>query len=241
MDEKTAINAAGLIPEVYYDLIARVPAGGFVVLALLGLYHPELYRTVIEGKIETGVAVLLVFVFSVLSYAVGLLLSPLGNWIVERFWCRIFAEASCKYKDLIPGIMKDLAIAYYPLPTKGSSENSSSELAPEQISTSDQYGRIYRQLHEFLKEADPQAKVVLPKMQAEAALCANLTAGLLLVFVASVCRPRDMHLALVWTIIGLVLSIWGAWFRNKRLIHRHFSYFALFKQGGRKATAAARS
>ncbi len=239
MDEETLAKNASLIPEVYYDFIARVPPGAFVLLALIAIYYPGSYALILGEKFETGSALLLTLAFSVASYTAGLLLSPLGNWIVSLFWNRIFEETCQKYNDLIPEIEKNLGISCSP----GQTQSDTSAVSPAKISkhmsVPDLHDRIYRQLHEFLKEVDVQARVLLTKMQAEAALCSNLTAGLLLVLIALVTRrPPWFFQALGWVAVGLVLSVAGAWFRSKRLLERQFSYLAQLSRPGKKAVAA---
>jgi hypothetical protein len=228
MDESSPAKVAALIPEVYYDLIARVPAGTFFLVALLVLYRPTVYKSFAGARIETGAVLLLMFIVAIAGYSAGLLLSALGNLISWLFWDRTFSDANEKYENIVVRIEARLGID--PLQARSSRKK-----------VRNHNDCIYRRLHEYLKEVDVQAKVVLPKMQAEAALCCNFAAGVLIVFVASVIELKHVSsLGLLWTAVALALSVTGARFRSRRVIERHFSYFAQLVRPDEKAMAAGR-
>ncbi len=229
MDEEKVSRLAALVPEVYYDLIARIPAGTFLVAALLVLYRPSLRTIFISGNVRTGPALILLLFLVVAGYSVGLLLSCIGELVIRVYWDRVWRMVTDRYLDLVPKAVAKLGMRYEAvsweeiraLPTRGERRRASQE-------AHQQYRRMYRQLHDFLKDADPQAKVVLPKMQAEAALTSNLVAGLLFLVPALAFHLQTWRSpALIWDLIALLLSILSSAFRSFRLFDRHFSYLAL--------------
>jgi hypothetical protein len=227
VDEEQVTKWANLVPEVYYDLIARVPPGTFVILALAKLYHTSFQD--VFAQPNTGAAVLFTILLLGSGYSVGVLLGPLGEFIVHRLgWLALWKSVSNNYAKITGQAKARFYADYAPFPSTPVPIWKLIQRSRARRLSTEQCQRMYRHIHEYLKGVDAQARVVLPKMQAEAGLCSNLAAGLIIVACAVAIRhwPDLRNPALIWCLLSLCLAAWAARFRTRRLMERHFSYFA---------------
>jgi hypothetical protein len=88
---------------------------------------------------------------------------------------------------------------------------------------------MYRQTHDYLKRNDMEARLVIPKMQAEAVLAASLGCVALIESLAYLLlnprRPGTV-VFVIWVTV-FALSWWCAIYRTRSLLERQFSYLAL--------------
>lgn len=161
MAEERLSSWASLVPEVYFDLIARVPAGATIILAFVSFFEPKGLPTLLTSR-TLGPVLVLILIFFPASYLIGLMLTlPSGliaygsRWLV---W-RIFIKKLDWYPDL------DQLVASFGF------------LRPKQV-TSSELVRIELETHDFLRSKNEDARSLFPKMRAEAELCSNLSAAL---------------------------------------------------------------
>jgi uncharacterized membrane protein YobD (UPF0266 family) len=102
-----------------------------------------------------------------------------------------------------------------------------------------QHRQIYRELHEFLKETDPQARLVLPKMNAESSLCSNLLVAFVIILPPLVMRHGWFSVSVIWSALALAVCLYASFYRTRRSIERHFSFFALVVLDVEKSKSAS--
>jgi hypothetical protein len=216
MNDSPAIPLASLIPEFFYDLIARVPAGAVFVLGVILLTTPETTWTELlglahEGKLE-GVPFWLLFaLLFMLSYAVGILLTLPGWLIRNTYLLWVWRRADRRHGQQIA----DLATSRGLLPT-------STTQALATLGRS-QRGTLYRLLEDELKASDEQARVLLPKMNGEASLCDNLTAAFLLLLLLGLLR-YGCDIKVILIVIPVVWCYIAAPYRYGSLVDRLLSF-----------------
>ncbi len=169
-----------IVPEVYFDLISRVPAGALLIIIFMwfwGYFLPKEafdLRT-IQGLTAAPITLLIVLLIG-LGYVVGIMITPLGYEIyrlfVREIWKKSVQEDSSK--TAIGGLITKLGLRL----TKG--DNKQINLA--RFSKKELID-LENTIHNYLKKTDEQAKVILPKMRAEAALCNHITVIMLIVAV----------------------------------------------------------
>jgi hypothetical protein len=95
------------------------------------------------------------------------------------------------------------------------------------------YLKVYRLMHDHLKALDPQPRVMLPKMSAEAALCENLVAvALLWLLLLLVTTSPTLSIKLVLGILlAALLAFFAGFHRYRQSVARHFSFFRLQQSG----------
>ena len=217
-------QAISVVPEIYYDMISRVPVGIMTVLGTVWLSPPLRPTLDFEGLKDLGWAptTVLVGLLLLTAYTVGLLLTQGGHWVYWMYhgalWREEIARHSDQYVPLIRMLNKKLDLHL--------STNADTEWDVAALS-GNAFSRLDHAIHDYLKRADPHSRVILPKLRAEGALCNNLVAGYVVLFL--------MHA--IWTVpaidIGwrggvalvlvLALTVSAAWYRNGRVIERHFS------------------
>ena len=208
-----------LIPEVYYDLISRVPAGCILLAGLAGLVLDRNRNGFLDGvsKLNGSAVIAGSLLYIMAGYAAGLLLSSCGALLTDWYWPRLFRNVASHYNDTL-----QLAIKLFQVGDP-QAKNICSSLKDWECRS------IYRQTHDYLKRNDMEAKLVIPKIQAEAALAANLACTVLLEFFAYLLLNHTWPgiTASVIAVTVFALSWWCAIYRTRRLLERQFSYFAL--------------
>jgi hypothetical protein len=195
---------AAIIPEFYFDIISRIPAGTvllliIVITSLSQAQMLELKTWLLSGKIE-GFPFTIVFVlFFCLGYVMSIPLTMFGA-LVHILYNRIILHL---IKKSYPKEVQALEAKY-----------------EAEINKS----KFYRLIHDELKQRNRHAMVLLPKMSAEASLCDNLTAALILgvLFVtAFTCvSPRVTHFLLCIAVFSFI----SGGYRFYRLMIRHVSF-----------------
>lgn len=210
-------SLGNVVPEVYFDLIARVPPGAFVVVCLWALYRWKTGSKIIFLEFNAGTATVALILLLGASYSVGLLLGPAGRLLTERFARHHWNKQCARW-----GISK-LLVQEFLIPGSCNDETDA------HITAQQNRELIYRRLQDYLKGVDPQARTLLPKINAEKSFCANAAAAIMLVSLATVGvmgKAVDGTL-LLWLLAGVAFCVWGSWERTRMLIVRHFSYFEL--------------
>lgn len=87
-------NVSSLVPEIYYDLIARICSGTPLVLALFWFYG--LYSTYLKG-LDSALLILLI---SGLGYLAGHLLTTISSALNALIWRRWTIKKVCSLLDL---------------------------------------------------------------------------------------------------------------------------------------------
>jgi len=230
---------AAIIPETYYDLIARIPAGALLFLSLVLIFdlHEKVDHLLSQ---EYGTAVRVAFPLIVV-YVLSIMLSGLGYLIYAayypRLWRRIIGD-NPEYLSLLNYADDTFQLG---LPrTRDRSRCNPKKLTRENFR---QLGLIF---HDFLNE---QGYTLVAKMRAEAALCTNVSAAALVSAAAYLTR-LDWRL---WAegfgarqsgatmpplvVLGLMLaafavSAWASYYRHGQRIRRYFSLLEVVKFGG---------
>jgi hypothetical protein len=209
---------ASVVPEIYYDLIARVPAGTFLVLSLVFVFQkatPHL-KTVAEMKWEDSL--LLLFLTIAAGYSLSLIISPAGNWVNERFFGHLWRRCQDEYLSMLVQMQSSAQLECL------------ADFDPKSRSDA-QCRKMYRQIHDHLKNVSIQARTVLPKMQAEAALCTNFVVVGVIVLLSMAFLDWTVlwaHWQLtILSLVGIVCSYWASRYRTRQLIERHFSLLSM--------------
>jgi hypothetical protein len=217
-----------VIPEVYYDLIGRVPAGIMTVLGGLWIVsssHPLGDRGLASlESLDWAPAMVLLALLTMSGYTVGLVLN-VGGWAVyrtyrRRLFMRVMKAHRAHFAPLVRRANQQLALHLVEDDSRWS-DSDVTTLSYAQLDWLD------RSINDHLKRADRHARVILPKLGAEAMLCNNLVAGIVVLAVTNAIwsfpelgvSTRGAVLA-----VGVVcLTIAAAWHRNQQLLKRQFS------------------
>lgn len=232
MAETEGSTWPALIPEFYYDLISRIPSGTLLLILLMYELIGEKGRQValdlmrrgeLEGIPFAGLFILLISG----GYALGILISPLGHLIRRLYLSAVWKDLIKKQPELFSAVCQayDIAVPASDLQTPH----------PKSFTTlkARDFLKIYRLMHDHLKALDPQPRVLLPKMSAEAALCENLIA-VVVVWLSFLGLRQSATLSaevLAGGILSAFLALLAGFHRYRQSIARHFSFFRL-QQGG---------
>ena len=215
MDDEKPSSWGALIPEFYFDLIAR---SGSPVLLSYCVYAwmgegglAAIARLAADGKLE-GIPFAALFALLMFGgFAVGIILSPLGAWVGRSYGQSVWSQAEKDFPEL-----KRAAHARYLEPGKPVKS----------------WHNLHRLMHDDLKASHPHARVLLPKMAAEEALCTNLAVSIVIISLIMVARsPSSVHWGLVATLLAVaVLMGVAARSRHMAFIRRQFSFLRLVTQ-----------
>jgi hypothetical protein len=202
MAEEQSFSWASLIPEVYFDLIARVPAGATIVVATIGHSEPLQIKAILAAH-SFGPVFMLTLLVLLVSYVLGLLLTPLSGAIsltsrriIWFKWRRIQGD----YPDFI-GLCRGFGFSV-----------SDSPFLSELV-------KLELEMHEFLGIKNEDARSLLPKMRAEAELCNNLSVALFAVMVCDVILHGTSATTACLLLLSLYVAAVGA-YRIWRLLDR---------------------
>ena len=212
-EESAASSWASSIPEVYFDLIARVPAGAVILFAMTPKDLP-IFSAKEFSAAEIGPAFALTASFIFFAYVLGLLLTfPSGVFaygLRGGLWWWMFKmkmKVGPEYPDL-----RSLAGTF-------------GIDVPDQIRFPD-FLRIEFDIHDQLRMRDESSRNLLAKMRAEAELCANLAAAfaLLFVFWGGFClRPWiDVEMTRSYLLAAVASSLLVGGYRIWRLFDRQY-------------------
>jgi hypothetical protein len=227
-DGGKAFTWASLIPEVYVDVISRIPPGTLFVLGLLYAVRPTLWRDLAPWQTTSGASVqppyALLFILLIGGgYSAGIMLTGFGS-VLSRFYShRQFKAVATAFGKELLGWTWKLAYSLPPPDCWSSVTREQSEV-------------LYRRQHDHLKARSPHAAALLPKMDAEAKLCRNTAAACLslLILLPAIRWLRYHEFHQMWLLLVLLLgglvSYLCALHRNHNFIQRQFSYAEEMRQ-----------
>ena len=198
-DSKALVS---MVPEFYFDLISRVPAGMSLILIVLAYIPPEsspLREWLVKHALDGTTSILILVMLLVASYSVSVPLTVFGALIHKSH-----RGVVCKHAKVI--------------------------FKPEVSNLENRYGclltdyKFLRLLTDELKSKSSHASFILPKMNAEVSLCNNLAAALMISLFLSTAFSEVSSDAISFIIIVAIFSILGAAHRFYRLLVRQISY-----------------
>lgn len=207
LDEAPGHGSLGhLVPELFFDLISRIPAG-VVFLAFLAT-DPDLVDPPVQ---LTDINFAMIVAFAFIGYATGLVLNGLGGivalWLRRWMWWSIARSEAAVHIDLE-------WFANAQDPHAGCVEQW-------KLREIDMHAR---HLHDYLRVCHRDFRGLLPKLAAETALCANL----LVAFVGVALMSDDVRRA--FAMVAAVLCLIALIFREWSTTQRHCSCLALAHQ-----------
>jgi hypothetical protein len=197
----------GIIPEFYYDIISRIPPGSFLVLGVVyELFARNGDKLSNYTNLSGGVSVLLTILLIIASYTVGLFLNVptkyLSMMYTSGIWRRIIKQEQSLFLSL-----------------KKKKEFKSFDLSPSSKINDEDARRLYRTIHDVLKLKNPQAKLFLPKLMAESALCNNFSFALFIFLILHAINCEWQKAISEWYVylIGALFCIILVWMASARL------------------------
>ncbi len=243
----TSSEASGwvsIVPEIYFDLISRVPPGTLLALGIgwsVGAFNQEGVFARLPS-LNAGWPGLITFLalFLPAGYVLGLLMTGLAKLHQDRYLTKVWRQEEVLYGDLIARFRtKVLSLGALDL-------EKLERLYPgedgERIVHSTYFQSLHRHIHDYVKYSMPEASALLPKMSGEANLCDNVVVACCLIVIAVVLRPLAYlpsldHFGSLFTLrrlqqllilAGVVfVARAGAKFRHRQLIRRELSFLAL--------------
>jgi len=216
-DEDKLSTWASLIPKVYFDLIARIPAGGLLVAGLTWHFAPAFIKTA-AGINSFIPAFAILFFFILISYAAGLMLTlPAG---VLAYGSRSLVWAKVNRDHIELAALCDKFAALKP--------EKDTRLKPVVVEET---------MCELVSNSNEAAQNLLPKMRAEAELCNNLSiAALVLAAILASAAIRDGELLqhiefLAATVLFAMYSAAVGMYRTWRLLDRQVIFLRLLAAG----------
>lgn len=192
----------GLIPEFYFDLIARISPGTLICIALA---FPIVQRENFVLKIKE-IPVPLIFLFFVASYIIGFLLDAVTAFVEECFDYIYYALRKYIYYPLSDALRK---YTYYPL--SDALRNNSKNYALSKNTKMSEYRTIYEDIGGIAEYANPSSIISLKKVAAELTLLRVLIAGWIIIGVRNEYYLHQYQLFWI-VLISLVVS-YIKWFR----------------------------
>lgn len=224
---------AGAVPELYFDLIGRIPPGLFLSIVLLVLFasDSQWFKGDVS-KIEWKPSVFAFILLIVASYSIGLLISPVGKRINGGTWHSAWKAA---VRDEIPLLKK--AQPYLNLDIQLENEGDWEKLTPQQ------QGPFYRHMHELLKVNVPEANLLLPRLAAELTFALNFIIAIPLAFAllllrwaflnwpiwrSEVWRSPSVYVVPSILLLAFFSSRYSAKERTQHLVERHFAFLGAY-------------
>jgi hypothetical protein len=220
ISEGTVQTLSSMIPEVYFDLISRVPPGVLLVLGIAYSIRPTLLQDIAPQQTTSGIHeppyIVLLLLLLGAGYAVGIMLTAFGSIFLKMYGSMQFIKIANSFSTELRDWIWQLTFTEQP-PTSWDSLNK------------EQCINLYRRLHDHIKSKNRDAARILPKMSAEARLCEN-TAAACFVFVVlfpiiRLFRFHEFHQ--FWLLLLLLLGFFCSWFaaihRNDSFLRRQFS------------------
>jgi hypothetical protein len=224
---------AGAVPELYFDLIGRIPPGLFLSLVLLIPFasDSQWFKGDVS-KIDWSPSLIAFVLLFVASYSIGLLISPVGKRINKGAWDSAWQVAA---RNEIPLLKK--AQPYLNLDIQFEDGGAWENLTPQQR------GLVYRHMHELLKVNLPEAKLLLPRLAAELTFALNfiivipLASALLFIHWTSLhwpvwhieaWRSPNLYVATSILLLAFFSSRYSAKERTQHLVERHFAFLGAY-------------
>jgi hypothetical protein len=232
VEEKQAGTAAALIPEFYYDLICRVPPGTLLAAMLWwelagAPARQGIVKLLQEGKVDWIPFTLLFVALVGVGYSLGILISPLGRWVRGLYEKKVWVQVRNEFPALFDAIWDTYKDSFSS--TAGERGGSGQETRSTVERQESKAGKLYRLMDDDLKAGHPQARVLLPKLNAEAALCENLAATAVawcgIVIVAN--WGNVAWLRILWTLVFAAVFAWAGCHMYSDFVRRQFSFFRI--------------
>lgn len=203
-----------IIPEFFFDLISRVPPGILIIF----LSNKFIFETLYDYKIiDLGFSE--IFIIILFGYAMGIFISTPAKLIGNIYFKSVWVNKYKSEKKLLDEYLNDYKI-------------DNIEIQNYKKLKTDDWMLIYRNTHDFVKNSNNQAEVMLPKLSAECALANNTAASLIFFliilsikhFVFSTIDNFYWFSPLILICIGLIFV---GKERFKRLLGSQFSYLKI--------------
>ena len=248
VDPEKLNKAFGHIPEVYYDLICRFCPGLMLVMASYFLISDSgINKIIVDFKdVSLVPGTLLLLMVFVSSYILAILLSPLSTWIYKvsmLSWC--WSGCYEEHESLISRINKKYSLDLsFPgdetMPVNTEQYQKKQDPKKQRKKAFESFLRL---THDLLKDENEQARLILPKMQAEVNLCRILASGLIVLLVVlavihfSINEIGDIYIKLIVITILACFAVGTGIHRGKGLWNRQFSYLRRLEPADSKAAA----
>jgi len=214
-EEDIAKSWTSIVPEFFFDLIARVPPGILLVLLVL-LEFGVLSQTNTDKLFATtgGFVIVLSILLFGAGYSVGIFLSVPGIYIGKLYFKNVWDHFTHTEEAILQEISRKLKL--------------NMKFANGKPQTRSDWWRFHRVTHDYLKHKDKDARVMLPKMSAEASLCNN-TAAALTVYPIIRLFHCGFHgqLSLLWFVVIVAIFVCMAQIRYRRMIDSQISYLRI--------------
>jgi len=209
-----------IIPELYYDLIARVIPGGLFISTCFISLGALSYRSFTPG--ELGLPILMPITSLAGAYVLGLFFESITELVPSPLFLRGLRDAISLNRDVVVSF----AGAYFPAISKKLSSNA-------RLSRGEAWS-IYTLMQDYVAHKDQEAGVVIRKMLAETTLCSSSVAALLLVTPFWVVTAR-FHSTVGWPgMLGylflLFLALQSTKVRDRVLVLRTITYLAILER-----------
>lgn len=216
-----------LIPEIYYDLIARVTPGAIFILGFLSLKYKYLFKIEILNleKINIGAATCILVLFLIISYFFGMFFYTLSHYpfklkclkVQDYAWKNV--KNNEELKDLIANCLNI--------------SDKQKELLEEKPQEFERY------MLDYIKDVNPDTGSIIAKMRAEAFLFSNCFVGFIILFLVTLLHPiQEWGLEKIITTVILFILIALAYFaylhRLKSYVHRSCVFIHIFSIGEQK-------
>ena len=215
MSEEAGGAWGQLVPELYYDLIARLPAGivfWLLVIALLFSTHPSLTPSVSADTLQAIPFGSLLVLLLVVAYVTGMIIVPMSV-VVRRIygsfvWRRLYVMHPARVRVLFERLAPD---------------NFETRVPLEKVQRA-HFDALHQLLYERVKLDHALAKILLPKMSAEVRLCENVVVVTMLVLVGhplvtgSFGEPSWVYGLLVVALLALIAGAYRYLILLQRLV-----------------------
>ena len=246
-----------ILPEFYYDLIARIIPGVVLVLGAVfasGTAEPAAaFATLLT--LAWAPVVLLLIIISIAGYVAGILLTYFQSGVRSSYSGAVWRVVLRQYRDVI--IKRQDELGLNGLRTKldecqldASGRSSRRDRKAANRAIREVTRPLYGELHDLLKDRHPQARFVLPKMNGETGLCENTAVSLILVMLVALVHtvtaptgPVATRLvqaaatAFPFAVLAL-LFFRAAVVRYEALLRRHFAFWNLIPEPRRALEGA---
>lgn len=211
----------GQIPELYYDIIARVTPGAIIVFSFIILKYSFIIKIKIINlkDIATGFVLLVLIIFFIISYSVGMLIHAISQHLLRIFFIEKYAWKKIKESDAFIDLIVNIPNIY--------ANKDEIKKKPQKFD---------RYIHDYIKTKNHTLGPILAKARAEAYFCSSLLAGFFILLLAEILHPwqggvellkKILTLRVVTLMILFSLCFWASWLRLKGYVNRTFIYMRL--------------
>jgi hypothetical protein len=157
MEPEEAGKTWSIIPEFFFDLISRIPAGIFLILLTTKFVVPDQANF-------SDIDLSKLFLLILFGYSVGIMLSAPAKLLAKFYFKSVWK----KYLEREKATLTKFLVVH---PLENINSDSLTNLDNKQIQF------IYRETHDYTKNNNEQAKVMLPKLSAESSVANNFAAA----------------------------------------------------------------